>query len=292
MRTLLLALLLSMLASSSDAQTLSGHRMIFAPTAKPVPAGQWSAGLTQVILPNTSLGMGGGVGITTGAFLTPEPESFWVEPKWTVVNTDEFAFAVGVSAVANPTYVPGGYHSRGQGAAVGFGVATFAASEVTDVTVGIGARVNVRSLFGGWKSDGIGRVRYDREFYATEVPSHEAVVVPSPVVFAGVEIQMSERVTWVSELGVLPDQNVRYSIPSLCSGCPLPPMPLRELPVLDRGRITRDVTLGTLLRYQSGRVGLDGGLVATWTGPASGRGDVLSDAAVFPWISGTVALTK
>lgn len=290
MRSVLLFLAGLLIASSSMAQTpLSSHRLIFAPTAKPIPAGQWTVGLTEVILPNTALGLGRGISLATGTIVNPYAlGTIWVEPKWTVVNRDELAIAIGVSGIANPRYNPG-YGSRGQGAATAFAVASIAASSVSDVTLGVGMRANVRSLFGGWKSDGISdRVIYDREFYADEVPSHETVVVPSPVLFAGVETRLSERVTWVSELGMLPDQHVRYGISSLCTGCPLPPMPLRETPVLDRGRVTRDVTLGSVLRYQSGRVGLDAGLVSGWTAQEISG----TEHSLIPWISGTVALTK
>ena len=271
------ALLLT--AASGAAQTPlggpAGHRLLLAPTARAVPAGDARVGVTEVVIPTAAVGLGSGVSLGAGVLALPGIEAsgaLFAEPKWTVLDRDAVAVAVGVTAQARLLRRP-------QAAAMPFAVVSAGQGRAV-ATLGVGARVNVSETpqvvffddlpFGDSAVTPADLAQPDR--YTT-------YLVAAPVAWAGLEVQASRTVTVVLEAAALPSQNLGFDFaPDCCvSG--------RGYPVV-RGDVYYDVTVGAAARIQAGPAAVDLGLILG----RDADGYAEPAPAIVPWISATVGL--
>ncbi len=278
MRCLALLSLLAVAASAAAQTPLggpAGHRLLLAPTARAVPAGDARVGVTEVVIPTAAAGLGGGVSLGLGVLALPDRNVLGVlfaEPKWTVVDRDAVAVAIGVTTQARLLYRP-------QATALPFAVVTVGRGRTVG-TLGLGARVNVSETPTLVLFDDLpfGDPPVTPGDLATP-DRYKTYLVAAPVAWAGLEAQASGRVTVVVEAAALPSQNLTFDFaPDCCA-------PSRGYPVV-RGDVYYDVTLGAAARVQAGPAAFDLGLIL-------GRdGDGFADSvmAVVPWLSATVGL--
>lgn len=261
----------------------AAHRMLFAPTARAIPAGAWRLGLTEVLIPNVSTGLGGGVSLGAGVLVGPEPVNAgitFVEPKVTVVDRPGLDVALGVTAQLNP---------RGDRDASLFpyAVATMGAADAPGTfaaTVGVGGRLNVRRPYDPWVAYDWGPSDID---YQLPPNTHRLYAVAAPTAFVGAELRASSRVTVLLEAMALPDQSVSrggIALP-LCEACD--DTAVQELE-LYRDQVTYDLTLGTAFRYATRRVAVDAGIAAIRDAEV-GTPPIFEPA---PWLNLTVGLAK
>ena len=285
MRTALLALALA--AAPALAQPASGpasHRLLFAPTARPVPSGQWALGLTEVVVPTVATGLGGGVSLGAGVVASPPSGSFgtvFFEPKVTVLDRPGLAIALGATGLVDP-FEDGGAEG---------GVAPYAVVSVGQAarpggvaaTLGLGARVNVERpfdpsvlyLYAVEPDDGAAG------FFASPSTARRVDLVPAPTAFAGLELEASPRVTILLEAAALPDRELTYR-----HSCGFRPSPEDCAVALERGPVHYDTSFGTAARIAVGPAAVDLGVLF-------GRntdGTVAPPAEVVPWLNVTLGL--
>ena len=281
-RLALIALLITAASAAAPAQTAlggpAGHRLLLAPTARAVPAGDARVGVTEVVIPTAAAGLGGGVSLGLGVLALPDRNVLGVlfaEPKWTVVDGEAVAVAVGVTGQARLLYRP-------QAAAMPFAVASVGRGR-TVATVGLGARVNVSetptvTFFDAAPGDSPALAGAAEDRYRT-------YWVAAPVAWAGLEAQASRRVTVVVGAAALPSQNLTFDFarsPYVAPGCCAPAAP----PDVVRGDVYYDATVGAAARVETGPAAFDLGLVLG----RDGDGYAESVMAVVPWLSATVGL--
>ena len=281
MRCLPVLIALLTVAASASAQTPlggpAGHRLLLAPTARVVPAGDARVGVTEVVIPTAAVGLGRGVSLGAGVMALPDRNVLGVlfaEPKWTVLDRESIAVALGVTTQARLFYRP-------QATALPFAVVTVGEGR-TVATLGLGARVNVSETptlvffddlpFG------------DPPITPADVPSpdrYTTYLVAAPVAWAGLEARASDKVTVVVEAAALPSQNLTFDFDDAPSCCTRG----ADYAVV-RGDVYYDVTLGGAVRVQAGPAAFDVGLILG----RDGDGYAESVMAVVPWLSATVGL--
>lgn len=285
MRSALLALALA--AAPALAQPVSGpasHRLLFAPTARPVPSGQWSLGLTEVVVPTVAAGFGGGVSLGAGVVASPPSGSFgtvFFEPKVTVLDRPGLAVALGATGLVDP-FEDGG----AEGGAAPYAVVTVgeaARPGGVAATVGLGARVNVERPF-----DPAIELFYSMDaedltvgFGPPPSTARRVDLVPAPTAFAGLELEASPRITILLEAAALPDREL--TLQHSCGFC----RSLEEHAVtLERGPVYYDTSFGAAARIAVGPAAVDLGVLF-------GRnpdGAVAPPAEVVPWLNVTLGL--
>ena len=282
MRFLLLALAGS-LALPALAQVAPpapvGHRLMFTPTARVVPAGQWRPSVTAVLIPNVSVGLGGGVSLGAGMLVGPEPVNMgvsFVESKVTLSNRRGLALALGATMQVDPS-------GDGEAFVVPHALATI--GTVTRpgsvaLTVGLGGRLNVRPVYVP--------VRFqptsDVDPGPVELEAHRLYAVLAPAAWAGAEFHLTDRLLLLMEASALPDQGLRAQ--PILYGCP----ECDESPQLASGRDAAfyDLTLGGAVRIMRGRFAADIG--AAVVRDAFSDGDAILSPA--PWINLAVGLGR
>ena len=287
-RTALALLLASPLVSPVAAQSApegpGSDRLLFAPTARAIPGGEWSLGVTELVVPTASVGLGAGVSLGAGVLASPQSGSFgtvFVEPKVTLVRRPGLDVAVGATGLVDP-FEDGG----AEGSVAPFAVVTVESGRQPGslaATVGAGARVNVARPFDP-------SVYYiyaaDPEEGGAFGPAPQTAtrvdLVPAPVAFAGLELRASERVTIVLEAAALPDRRLAYDLP--CGFCVEPRVDVPH-PELTTSAVFYDASFGTAARFALGRVRLDAGVVFVRNAEAGYRSP---PPEVAPW--GRVAL--
>lgn len=144
-------------------------RLLFAPTARPLGAGEGYLAVYQVILPFVGVGLTDRISVAGGTVLFPEAfgRVWYAAPRVTVLEQEQLAVALGVLGVA--TFLDSDTNTAG----VGYVVATYGNEQ--------------RSLTGGV---GIG-------FADTEVGDGVAIML-------GGEYQLSRSVKFVSENYLIP----------------------------------------------------------------------------------------
>ncbi|GAB5533766.1 MAG: hypothetical protein Rubg2KO_00150 [Rubricoccaceae bacterium] len=245
---------------------------MLAPTARPIPAGEWRLGLANVIVPNAGAGLGRGVSLGAGVVVGPEPIVAGVtliEPKVTLVNRPALAVAVGATARFDPA-------GKTEGTALPYAVATVGAATRPGglaATLGVGARVDlaprVTAHPGGPYIDPS----------PPTIGPHTFSLARAPVAFAGLELRVSERVTLLAETGALPNKGTPEPFRTSCYA--------REAPDAQR-LCARDYILSAsaAVRYATRRVALDGGL----TMGREEYGSVDPLVSVGPWLNVTFGL--
>ena len=269
MRLVLLSALVALagpaLAQSPDP---NGHRLFLTPTARPVA--DVTVGVTGGTVPTAAVALGRGVSLGLGVSALPAADGWGVvvvEPKWTVVDRDGLALALGVTALADPLRGPGV-------SALPFAVAT-ATGGAASVTLGVGGRVDAGPRDAGvglWRALGCRSCAgdaYDRD--------RGARVVPAPSVALGAEVRVSDGVTLVAEGAAL--------------------FFLRDVPVAQpfggRGGAGEEVVsepwfhyaAGAGARVRSGRAAFDVGVLAVSDGSERPR-----YVGVAPWVGVGVGL--
>lgn len=277
MRTLLVSLIALFLISAQAQTPLggpAGHRLLFAPTARAIPTGDARVGVTEIVVPNAGVGLGRGVSLSAAVLALPDRNVLGVlfaEPKWTVLDREAVAIAIGMTAQARLFYRP-------QGTAMPFAVATLGAGRSV-ATVGLGARVNVAETP---QLNFLSGAPGPPTFGAPERDKHTTYIVRAPVVWAGIEAQASRRVTVVAEVAALPSQDLTFAFGA---GCCAPTQSYDVVP----GDVNYTVTIGAAARVQAGPAAFDLGLVL-------GRDDDDYDydegraIGIVPWLSATVGL--
>ena len=285
MRLLLLALAssLTLPAAAQPAHPApsapAGHRLLFAPTARAIPAGQWRVGVTSLVIPTAGVGLGKGASLGVGVIAPPVPTtggSVIVEPKWTVLDRPGLALAVGMTGTVNP---------RADGTAYGvpYAVATVgAASEPGRVsaTLGVGARVDVRPTYSEeWTFDeASGEGRYAIERRTVRLAN-------GPAAFAGLEVRATRRVSLLLEAGALPERD-RTGERVDWGWCATGLTP-EDLQAREPSRAARyDLTGGAALRYATSRVAVDLGAAVIEAH------DVYAPGEVGPWVNVAVGLGR
>lgn len=272
-----LVLLATLLATAAGAQTAlggpAGHRLLLTPTARAIPAGDARVGVTEVVVPTAAVGFGKGVSLGAGVLALPDRNVagvLFAEPKWTLVDREDVAVAVGMAAQARLFYRP-------QGTAMPFAVATVGSGRTVG-TVGLGARVNVVetpvlvTLF-DWPDDAF--------FQAPARDDYTTYLVRAPVAWAGIEAQASTRVTVVAEVAALPSQPLDFAFETGCC------IPTYDYDVV-RGDVRYHLTVGAAARVQAGPAAFDLGLILGRDGS-----DLYYDESplvLLPWLSATVGL--
>ena len=263
----LLALALTCPALAQSAGP-NGHRLFLSPTARPV-AGT-TVGVTGAAVPTVAFAPGRGVSLGLGVSAFPADDGWGVvvvEPKWTVVDREGLAVAVGVTALADPL--------RSSGVqALPFAVAT-ATGGAASVTLGVGGRVDAGARDAGvglWRALGCRSCEgdaYDRD--------RGLRVVPAPSVALGAEVRVSEGVTLLAEGTAL--------------------FFLRDVPVVqplgarggaDEGVVSEPwfhYSAGAGARVRSGRAAFDVGVLAVSDGSERPR-----YVGVGPWVGVGVGL--
>ena len=246
----------------------TGHRLFLSPTARPV-AGT-TVGVTAGTVPTAALALGRGVSLGLGVSALPAGGGWGVvvvEPKWTVVDRERLAVAVGLTAVADPVRTSGVQ-------ALPFAVAT-ATGGAASVTVGVGGRVDAGARDAGaglWRALGCRSCEgdaYDR--------GRGLRVVPAPSAALGAELRVSDGVTLVAEGTAL--------------------VFLRDVPVTQPlgagggagGAVASDpwfhYSVGAGARVRSGRAAFDVGVLAVSDGSERPR-----YVGVAPWVGVGVGL--
>ena len=286
MRALLLVLAVT---SSASAQVAPGgpaaHRLLFAPTARAISGGEWTVGLTELVVPTASVGLGAGVSLGAGVLASPQSGLFgtvFVEPKVTVVHRPGLDVAVGATGLVDP-FEDGG----AEGSVAPFAVATVENGRQPGsfaATVGVGARVNLAQPFDP-------SVHYfyaatpvqEGDSGAAPQAGYRVDLVPAPAAFAGLELRASERVTILLEAAALPDRQLAYDIP--CGFC------YARVGVPEGGVTTSavhyDASFGTAARFAVGRAQLDAGVIFARNAEAGTRSTPLE---VAPWVSVALGL--
>ena len=285
------ALVASALAPPAAAQTAprepAAHRLLFTPTARAIPGGAWSVGLTELVVPTAGVGLGAGVSLGAGVLASPQSGFFgtvFVEPKVTVVRRPGLDIAVGATGLVDP-FEDGG----ADGSVAPFAVATVESGRRPGslaATVGVGARVNVARPFDP-----------SPHYYYRATPAEEGRVgpeprtdyrvdlVPAPVAFAGLELRASERVTILLEAAALPDRQIAYDV--VCGFCYEPRVDLPERGELATSAVYYDASFGTAARFAVGRAQLDVGVIF---GRNAESGTRSPPPEVAPWVSVVLGL--
>ena len=287
MRLLPLALA-SLLALPAAAQTApqtpaprapAGHRLLFAPTARAIPAGQWRVGVTSLVVPTAGVGLGRGASLGAGVIapqIAATGGTVIVEPKWTVLDRPGLALALGMTAAVTP---------RAEGTAYGvpYAVATVGSASApgrVSATLGLGARVDVRPTYSDeWTFDAAsGEGGYPREGRAARLAN-------GPAAFAGLEVRATRRISVLLEAGALPERD-RAGERVDWGWCATGLTP-DDLSAREPSRAARyDVTGGAALRYATSRVAVDVGAAVI------DASDVYGGGEVGPWINVAVGLGR
>ena len=265
---------------------------MFAPTARTIPAGQWSLGLTELVVPSAAAGLGGGVSLGAGVLASPQSGFFgtvFVEPKVTVVQRNGLAVALGATGLIDPFEYSGVESSVAPYAVATVGNATEPGGLAA--TVGVGARLNVErpldpSMYLRYAAN-VDLLNTPPGFNVSPRGSYHVDLVPAPVAFAGLELPASDRVTFLLELAALPDRTLSYGY--WCDACYQPevgPVPSVEL---HRGPIHYDVSFGTAARITTGRLAVDAGIML---GRDADGHSTQPAAELVPWLNVTLALGK
>ena len=285
MRLLLLALA-SLLAVPVVAQPAvpapeapAGHRMLFAPTARAIPAGQWRVGVTSLVIPTAGVGLGRGASLGVGVIAPPIPTTggtVIVEPKWTVLDRPGLALAVGLTGAVTPRDDVTAY-------GVPYAVATVGAAAHpghVSATLGLGARVDVRPT--------------DSDVWVFDAESGEgddamegrAVrLANGPAAFAGLEVRATRRVSLLVEAGALPERD--RSGERVDWGWCATGLTPEDLRAREPSRAARyDLTGGVALRYATSRVAVDVGAAVVDAHDAYAAGEI------GPWLNVAVGLGR
>ncbi|MDT0632105.1 hypothetical protein RQM47_05995 [Rubrivirga sp. S365] len=260
------------------------HRLLIAPTARPVPAGEWRLGVAEFIVPTAAVGGGGGLSLGAGVIASPASEfvgTVFVEPKWSVVDRPGLAVALGATGRIDPfgalgvdvAVTPYAVTTVGNAAVVG-GVAG---------TVGVGGRVNLGRPFQRL----IGAPTIDVGVYTGERGAYRVDVVPAPAAFAGLEVRASEAVTLLLEAGALPDRTLSYRVGG-DGGYLIDPVPGVQDPGLHRSSVYYDLSLGTAARFAVGRAAVDVGVLFAYDAEAYAS----TMPQVAPWLNVTLGLGR
>ncbi|WP_420456616.1 hypothetical protein [Rubrivirga sp.] len=261
MRWLLALVVLAVPASAQGA-----HRLFLAPTARPIPAGTVSLGVTNVFVPTAAVGVGSGVSVGAGVVAVPASELagiVFVEPKLTVWDRPGLALALGVTARANP-FQNGAVH------AVPYAVATAERGRWAG-TAGVGRRVNYERRASPCQFLRDPRINCG----SVGEQGRSLSVVAAPAAFGGLEVRTSERWTWVVEATAVPDQVVGYEF-GTGEGR------------LERKPVHYDLTLGAGFRVTTGRAAVDAGLIVG----QDANGSTAPAPLVAPWLSVGVGLGR
>lgn len=283
MRLLALALLLvaAPVAAQSGAGGPASHRLLLAPTARPVPVGQTRLGLTELAVPTAAVGVGHGASVAAGVVAFPHRDVaglLFVEPKVTLVDRPGFALALGATGRVD-------LFRDGESTAVPYAVVTAGDRRVA-WTVGLGARLDVeRPPYPVYNlhDDALGTPPLLDGMVLASRPARRAHLVAAPAGFVGLEAQASRRLTLLVEAALMPDQDVRIAGGGCvtCSADGSPSAFAYEL-----GPLHHDLTLGAAARIEAGRAAYDLGLVVVRD--ADGYARAVTGLA--PWLSVAVGL--
>ena len=257
----------------------AGHRLLFAPTARAVPAGEWRLGVTELLVPTASAGLGSGVSLGAGVLVGPAPvESgiVFVEPKLTLVERPGLAVALGATSRVDPA------SARGVDASVfPHAVATVGRGRLAS-TVGLGARVNVRRALTAEPLPGptVDPLPAGPGPYALDL-------VPAPAVFAGAELGFTRRASLLLEATALPDGGATNGGFIECAtGLTAAQVEAYIRQPTAPSTVRYTLTGGAAARYATRRVALDLGLAVVRTDDG-GAAPLVEPA---PWLNVTVGL--
>lgn len=266
MRFSLVVLVLATAVPGMAQEAHGAHRLFLTPTARSIPAGTAHLGVTDLFVPTAAVGVGAGVSV--GAGVTAAPASHlagivFVEPKLTVWDRRGLALAVGATVRANP-FQNGAVH------AVPYAVATTERGRFAG-TVGVGGRVNYERRASPCQFLRDPRINCG----SVAAEGRSLSVVAAPAAFAGLEVQTSNRWTWIVEATAVPDQTVGYGFDTAEGG-------------LERGPVHYDLTLGAGFRVTTGRAAVDAGLVVG----RDADGSSTPAPVVAPWLGVGVGLGR